>query len=460
MTTRRQTLRLFLRAAAVGAWPAAHAVAAQARLRGGYLVGDYHEDGEGWRGTDNADGIEAMFAAALEHGGELIEIDFPPGIYAVGRNVALLQPNLPGVILRANDGPVEFVFTADSPETGGQFRVGTPDLSGGALVMEGQFILRHNRPGVRTADAAMIVARGMRDYRLTGLSVPCADNNGIVIGLNDPTDYIPDSVHITHCRLGGRTADGLHSHATIGDTAVRVLTPGLVTRIEHNGITMTGDDAVLVGHNTSETPCDIKIRHNDCQWVAGGIGLSFPGAEVTDNIINGTLNAGIRAEVDTELEGVVAKNTYVARNTITRVGFFTEADAGGAVAIEQVNPFPIWLRGSGSTSEDNEIDITLTAAFRLEPPQDEVLEGVTSTNDRFNRIGCIDRDGTLAANAAKKEIFRRAEGIGTVSNFTASGAVITNSHQDLTYWRDEDQAVDSDVSMSGTKDGEPVSVSF
>lgn len=368
------------------------------------------------------------------------------GTFEHGQDVSLYENALPAITLTGTDG--EFVAT-HAAHSGAMFEIGTPNRTGGRVVVDGGddednpgLSFRLNRAGTRTSDEDHVRLRGMLSYDVQGLGIPSADNNGLLIGREQGgvTDYVPEYVTIAHCNFGGRVADGTHGYGTIGDTIIALWTPGLVTRVEYNLGTMSGDDFIFIGHTSTATALDTLVQFNEGEIVAQGISTSVAAQKFRDNYIRSTLNFGIGFITDSILGSTYAGHGGEStRNVVEEAGFFTAAAAGASSTIPQVTPYAFWFRGNNIVSTDDVVRRCKDRALVLQPPSGTTQSGVVVEGMTIEQAGCSDAAGTLANWVSGKGVIHRASGnlgLETVARLgSASKPIRVNgSRQSLVEW--------------------------
>lgn len=386
-----------------------------------YLVPDYFDGANSW--TDNTRGLLAL----LDEGTRTGSVTLPTGCFAVNSPVELLRP---GLNLQVIGAGTEIVVMDDTVRS--FMALGAPDQSGQGISLSGSLTIRQGRPSQRTTNVQLLNLRGCRRYTVDGITIPSAHNMGLTIGVGDPSTYVADEVHVRNGSFGGKRYVQRHSSGSIGDTAVWIRTPGLVTRIEDNSIVETGDDAIFIGHNNSGAACDIEVNRNDCRRVSGGIGTSFPGVKMQGNYVEKTVNGAYRF-IDDFGPGFVVSGTNGRGlgNRAKQVGFLTVDELWADALTPQLNPYVYRVGSTGCEIEDTDADITVGTAIRIDPGAFGPFTLVLRRN-RYSRVACENSEGlTLKAFGSKLAVYRRADSGVEATSILIEGDVIEGTNQPI-----------------------------
>lgn len=335
---------------------------------------------------------------------------------------------------------VELVFGGIAPGRNQAFLHIHAVMPGQSLVLKG-LTVRLARRSIRTPGSDMIRLSGFANYELDGVRVLSADNMGLCIGRGDPFSFTPDAISIANCEFGGWRADLPHSHASIGDTAIWVITPARRTSIQRCHIRETGDDAIFVGHSASTKIEELRIQDNDIVSCSGGIGVAVPHARITANRIRRTNNAAIRCEVQ---NGNQASNCVIAGNTIIEAGQLSQGELGQHM-IPKWHPHAIWVYqgGGGIHIEDNTIRRCRGSAIVLMPHRElGALSNVHIQGGLVQGVG-VDDTGQPVAEGVKHAVIRRAAVAGLpVRGLIASDMVVEDLVHPLLVWINRECADD------------------
>ncbi|WAC28690.1 right-handed parallel beta-helix repeat-containing protein [Ancylobacter sp. SL191] len=358
------------------------------------ITADAGEDGSG---TDNRTAFQAFFTE-LATGG-YSEAVIPGGRYAISGDLFLGSATLESLAIYGQGA--EFIFTAPEPKMGARLRVAATRRQGGALHIEG-LLLRHNRPTVRTGGSDMVGLSGFRAYRIEDITIPSADNMGITIGRGDAKAprFVPESIIISGCDVGGRRESQPHSNASIGDTGIWIVSPAVETRITRCRVRETGDDGIYVGHSDAQNIRRVEIDNNDVQDSgARGIVIAVPNGHLRDNSIRRTNIAGIVCET---MDGGMASDLLIERNLVVDAGTLKDNVLGQRL-MKKVHPHGIFIYepGRNITLRDNVIRTPLGDGLKILSHPLGDLSGVRLEGGSFEGIG--SRPGSSSAVVLRRE---------------------------------------------------------
>lgn len=409
-------------------------------------------------------GLTAFAATATARAGmpsaEQRQIDLLPGRESAGRNWDVLQSAL-SVWVASDEGRITLpqgTFFIDRP-----LKVDAFDAR--ALVIEGddtqlifsEILPRENlayfwvkgrqivgssirlakislclaRPSIRTSGSDLLRLTGFDKYDVSWLDLPSADNMALTIGRTDNNGWVPHSISITHCAIGGLRFSVPHSHGSIGDTAIWIVSPARETRIRHNMIRETGDDGIYVGHATSPEPVSTLIENNVMHDTVGGIGVSVPNAVIRSNHIKRTSVCAIRTETQ---NGVTGSSASIISNIIELPGQLEAGDIGQRM-IPKVHPHGILLynSGSGARLEGNIIRGARGSGVGIIAPRDGFMSTVTSDGDSFESIG-VDRSGHQLPERKGTAAYSKYSGKGRVDGLHATNIHLRNFSIPVINW--------------------------
>lgn len=402
------------------------------------LRADAGEDGSG---TDNAPMLQAILDALAS--GQFAGVALPRGRYAVGAPIRFAADDF--ATLTIDGGGAELVFTMPAAAVNRAcLAVESPGQTGGRLAI-GNLSARLTRPAQRIEGCDMIRLRGFRDYTVESLTIASADNMALTIGRGDRRGrpFLPDSVIVRQCRIGGRSEATPHSHGSIGDSAIWIVTPGRTTEVSRCTIRDAGDDGIYVGESIA--PIDsVRIFGNDIRRVGRGVGLSVPNARIFNNRIERTNGPGIGLE---RLHDNDASHSAIENNTFIAAGQL-EAGEIGARMIPKVHPHGIFIYQPGGPLRlsGNIIAMPRESAVAIETHRDGNLADITVTGGRFTGIG----GGT--APSPKASVFRRDGAARTTcSRFIARDFVVAASAAPLLRWQASGDRPDSEILVSGAR---------
>lgn len=377
-----------------------------------------------------------LIKAALDARSDTIRV--PPGRYVLTEPIRLATGHRPSLTLDLSG--VDLVFSGITPARNLAFVHVQADAPGQTLTLRG-LTVRLDRSSVRTPGSDMIRLAGFASYEVQGLRVLSADNMGLCIGRGDPFSFAPESISIVDCEFGGWAADMPHSHASIGDTAIWIVTPARRTTVRRCRIEHTGDDAIFVGHSASAAIREVTIEANSIARCSGGIGVAVPHARIIGNHIRRTNNAAIRCEVQ---NGNQASNCLIAGNTIIDAGQL-EAGELGQQMIPKWHPHAIWVyQGGGRIRiEDNTIRRCRGSGFVLMPHHEQgSLSDVRIQGGRVDGVG-VDDAGRALHDSVRHAVIRRASVAGhAVRGLVAADIAIHGLVQPLLVWINRECADD------------------
>lgn len=396
--------------------------------------------GDDGSGADSTDALQA-FLSELSLG-NYTHARIPPGRYRLTRSLSAVSPSIGDLVLEATG--TEFVFDIPKPERNRAYlRISNSARLGGRLTLVG-LTTRLARPAIRVGGSDMIRLSGFREYNVAGIAIPSADNMGLTIGRGDPMGWTPDRIIVESCIFGGRRESRLHSHGSIGDTAVWIVSPAIETRVTGCRISETGDDAIYVGHSNTKAVLRVEIRENTLADIGVGIGISVPGAEVVGNRIDRTNVCAIRCERQNDNQ---ASGAIIEGNVICRAGQLEAGDIGEHI-IPKTHPHAIFVHEPVGrvTVSNNQIKGTRGCALVVLSHNDGPTESLYVEGGQYDRIG-IDRNGTPLAHG-RSAVFRRAGFVpNEIRNFIARGVSVRGSNHPLLDWTVSGFHADGPISM-------------
>lgn len=396
--------------------------------------------GDDGSGTDASDALQAFLDEIARTGASHARI--PPGRYRLTRPLLLVAPTLADLTVDATGA--EFVFDIPEPRKNRPYlRIANPARTGRRLALTG-LTARLARPTVRTSGSDMVRLTGFHDYAVTGLAIPSADNMGLTIGRGDPQGWTPDRIVVDGCSFGGRREATPHSHGSIGDTAVWIVTPAAETRVSACRIRETGDDGIYVGHSHSTTIRRVTIRDNTLSDTGVGIGVSVPHAEIVGNRIDRTNVCAIRCEAQNGNQG---SDALIRGNHIRRAGQLEAGDIAEKI-IAKPHPHAILIHEPiGRVAiVDNRIEETRECALVVLSHKDGACADIRVDGGRYERIG-VDRAGRPRAPDSRIAVFRRGGAFGSVSRFYVDDPTIADTVHTLLSWTASGIEADKDISI-------------
>lgn len=398
------------------------------------ISADAGDDGSG---TDNRAAFQAFFTDLAT--GRYSEAVIPGGRYAISGDLILASPALKRLAIYSEGA--EFIFTAPEPKMGARLRIVATKRQGEQLHLEG-LTLRHNRPTVRTGGSDMLGLSGFRQYRVEDITVPSADNMAITIGRGDAKAprFVPDSLIVASCDIGGRREAEPHSNASIGDTGIWIVSPAVETRITRCRVRETGDDGIYVGHSDATTINRVEIDNNYVRDSgARGIVIAVPNGHLRDNSILRTNIAGIVCET---MDGGVASDALIERNLIVDAGTLA-SDALGRSLMKKVHPHGIFIYEPGRNIllRDNIIRTPLGDGLKILSHAKGDLVGLRLEGGRFEGIGT--RPGS-------RSVVIRREGNAPTRclDVEARGVEVSDSPAPLLSWANNAPEPDGPIRLS------------
>lgn len=398
------------------------------------IVPDAGEDGSG---TDNWRAFQAFLTELAT--GNYSEAVIEAGRYAISGDLVLRSALMRGLALYGQGA--EFVFTAPEPRKGARLLIACSQQQGSRLHIEG-LVLRHNRPAIRTPNCDMLGLSGFRQYRVEDITVPSADNMAITIGRGDAKAprFVPDSIIVASCDIGGRREAEPHSNASIGDTGIWIVSPAVETRITRCRVRETGDDGIYVGHSDATTINRVEIDNNDVRDSgARGIVIAVPNGHLRDNSILRTNIAGIVCET---MDGGVASDALIERNLIVDAGTLA-SDALGRSLMKKVHPHGIFIYEPGRNIllRDNIIRTPLGDGLKILSHAKGDLVGLRLEGGRFEGIGT--RPGS-------RSVVIRREGNAPTRclDIEARGVEVSDSPAPLLSWANNAPEPDGPIRLS------------
>jgi hypothetical protein len=416
----------------------------------GYLNGQSFgfkaDAGADGSGTDNAPAFQAFLDQMLQGGYR--EGVIPPGRYALGQTLSMHSEDIQNVILHAE--AVELIFTLPSAqERRAYLSIINPAAQAELLRLEGLSV-RLNRPASRVAHSDMIRLYGFHRYDIDQVNIPSADNMGLTIGRGGPKvgRPTPRSISIRGCRIGGHREALEHSHGSIGDTGIWIISPAEETHISDCVIRETGDDGLFVGHAASKAIRKVTIKNNIFRDNgARAIGIAVPNVDVLENDIDRTNGPGIICEWQ---NGGDASSSFIARNKIHRAGQLEPGDIGSSLMAKR-NSQGIMIHQPGGSIriEDNEISAVRGDGISVFSHREGPFDGLTIQGGIFREIG-VDRAGIPRPSTDRVAVFSRAGSYpSSVSGVQIANCKVDQSSALLLRWQSTAISDDGPVSVRG-----------
>lgn len=309
-----------------------------------------------------------------------------------------------------------------------------------------------DRPSVRIAGSDLVRLSGFDQYDVSDLSLLSADNMALTIGRSDKNGWVPRSINVTACSLGGLRFEAQHSHGSIGDSAIWIVSPAKNTLVRNNVITETGDDAIYVGHATNSEPVSILIENNVIRNTVGGIGVSVPNSVIRNNRLQKTSVCAIRTE---NQNGYSGSGANIVENIIENPGQLELGDIAINM-IPKVHPHGIFLynSGKGARLERNVVRGSRGSGVAILAPMAGSMTVVSGSGDRFEFIG-VDRYGRQLTDRKGIAAYSKYSGRGRVNGLSAVDIHLGSFSVPVINWslNQEDVDVTVDASVADLKGG-------
>lgn len=440
----------------------------------GYLKDDAGRDGSG---TDNLAAYNQLFTDALTAGAT--DVILPKGWHMASAPVGVSLPagykklriHGDGHMLINTSAHTEAPDNSTTPtpnQNRSWFYVRCPTNDAGYLEINGLGVTQARR-SIRTGGCANVQVRGILRTRLEGLIIPRADNHGITTN-PDHNTFVPELLEILRCRIGGDlvaetmvgsvTQTTVNTHGPVGDTGLWIVSPALETLLEGNWIFGTGDDMLMLGHNSTALLGGTQrrkptVRGNTGVACANGMKILCPDVEVVGNTVDLTLNGGVYVNTDEVVQaGIGGERALIARNRFLRIGHRDNSDVNASTNVGVVNTGAIILQSSQTVVVDNYVDNTKQEGLTITDNSYglNTTEDILIARNHFKNIGC-SRDGQTLdpQNNNKPAILRKLGGSGkVVKDVYIVDNIVENSNMVPVMWN-VGAALDDNIVVERTR---------